>query len=180
MGVLAAHKGDHKDAIYYFRQAMSSIGGGRESLQENIDLCDNVYWEPTIYNLGHSYRKCRQFSNALLCFNRCVNLCPEKYSAYSALAFTMHLIGDIDDAISYYHKALGLKPDDPFCTDMLSRAFHDQIATTTTQDIFRIGLPPTSKSTIDSQVLSTPNILVGHKKEDSEDMELDFDMSIAS
>ncbi len=187
LGVLAAHQGDHNEAIQYFRQAMSTVGGGSESLQQNMDLCDDVYWEPTIFNLGHSYRKCRQFDNALICFHRCVTLCPEKYSTYSALAFTKHLLGHIDDAISFYHKALGLKPDDPFCTDMLSRAFHDQI--TTPQDIFNIGLPPASKATAtplmttDSRFLSTPNVFSGRKKDGNitaEDMELDLDMSVAS
>ena len=196
MGVLAAHKGDHTDAIYYFCQALSTIGGDGgsargASLQESIDLCGDAYWEPTIFNLGHSYRKCRQFNNALLCFHRCITLCPEKYSTYSALAFTKHLMGEIDHAISFYHKALGLKPDDPFCTDMLSRAFHDQIeTTTTTQDIFNIGLPPRSYKTetqlnaTDSIFLSTPNVMTGRKKDDSaigDDMELDdVDMSVAS
>ena len=187
LGVLAAHEGDHNDAIQYFRQAMSTVGGGSESLQENLDLCDDVYWEPTIFNLGHSYRKCRQFGNALICFHWCVTLCPEKYSTYSALAFTKHLMGDIDNAISFYHKALGLKPDDPFCTDMLSRAFHDQV--TTPQDIFNIGLLPASKATAtplmttDSRFLSTPNVFSGRKKDGNitaEDMDLDLDMSVAT
>ena len=189
MGVLAANKGDHKDAIDYFCQALGTIGGGGRyrtaSLQENIDLCDDVYWEPTIFNLGHSYRKNREYKNALTCFRRCVTLCPEKYSSYSALAFTKHLMGDIEDAISLYHKALGLKPDDPFCTDMLSRAFHDQIAPSSTQDIFNIGLPPTSNKngmyTTDPIFLATPNVMSGRKWVDSvtgDDM--DVDMSVAS
>lgn len=196
MGVLAAQKGDHKDAIHYFCQAMSiSVGGNAGygdgiTLSDMIDSCDDLYWEPTIFNLGHSYRKRREYTNAVLCFRRCVTLCPEKYSTYSALAFTKHLMGDVDDAISLYHKALGLKPDDPFCTDMLSRAFHDQISTTTTQDIFNVGVPPTLKKAAtsifdasDSVFLSTPNVMSGRKNLDSatgDDMELDYDMSVAS
>jgi hypothetical protein len=99
-------------------------------------------------------------------------------------------MGDVDDAISLYHKALGLKPDDPFCTDMLSRAFHDQISMTTAQDIFNVGVPPTLKKAAtstfdasDSVFLSTPNVMSGRKNLDSatgDDMELDYDMSVAS
>ena len=126
LGVLSAQKGEHKDAIGWFRRALAS-GVGGDSLKESVDLCRDPYWEPTIFNLGHSYRKSRLFVEAVSCFTHCITLCPEKFSAYSALAFTKQLMGDLDEAISLYHQALSMKPDDPLSTDMLSNALQDQI-----------------------------------------------------
>ena len=143
LGVLRAHRGEHAEAIGLFRRAIGASDDGLvESLSEHLDLCHDKYWEPTIFNLGHSYRKCRKFEQALTCFRRCVALCPDAASAYSAMAFTKHLMGDVDEAISYYHRALGIKPDDPFCTDMLSRALQDQLTPAGMDRIFH-GAAPT-------------------------------------
>jgi tetratricopeptide (TPR) repeat protein len=147
MGVLAAHRGDHAKAIYLFRLAIQGgVGDGSDAVSEHLDLCHDTYWEPTIFNLGHSYRKCRQFDLAVICFRRCVALCPDAASAYSAVAFTLHLMGDVDEAISHYHRALGIKPDDPFSTDMLNRALHDQL--TSASRIFDAGDSPPQQSTL--------------------------------
>jgi anaphase-promoting complex subunit 6 len=140
LGVLAAQKEEHTHAIAWFRRALAAVVSACEdttataaatavtplSLQECMDQCHDAYWEPTIFNLGHSYRKTRQFDAAAKCFARCVALCPDKFSTYAALAFTEHLQGALDPAIAHYHQALGLKPDDPFSTDMLSRALTEQ------------------------------------------------------
>ncbi|KAF6136670.1 hypothetical protein GIB67_016126 [Kingdonia uniflora] len=37
-----------------------------------------------------------------------------------------HLKGNFNSAITYYHKALWIKPDDKFCTDMLTEALVDE------------------------------------------------------
>jgi tetratricopeptide (TPR) repeat protein len=95
-------------------------------------LSHDTYWEPTIFNLGHACRIMRQYDMALHCFSRCVALCPDKFSTYSALAYTKHLTGDLDSAISYYHQALALKPEDPFSTEMLNNALQDQIESSST------------------------------------------------
>nr|GMD47064.1 anaphase-promoting complex subunit 6 [Ipomoea batatas]GMD48361.1 anaphase-promoting complex subunit 6 [Ipomoea batatas] len=60
-------------------------------------------WEPTIVNLAHALRKLK-FTMLTL------SLTQEKFSA----------------AITYYHKALWLKPDDKFCTEMLTLALADE------------------------------------------------------
>lgn len=129
LGVLAAQRNEHEEAISWFRRALASAVGG-DTLEESLFLSHDSYWEPTIFNLGHSYRKSRHFEQAVCCFSRCVALCPDRFSTYTALAFTKQLMGDLNTAISLYHQALGLKPDDPFSTDMLNHAFKDQIAST--------------------------------------------------
>jgi hypothetical protein len=44
----------------------------------------------------------------------------------------MLLWHDLDGAIDYYHQALSLKSDDPFCTEMLQRALHEQATSSST------------------------------------------------
>jgi tetratricopeptide (TPR) repeat protein len=60
---------------------------------ECIQLCRDAYWEPTIFNLGQSYRKNRMFDEAAACFEKSLSICPGKASSYSALGFTRHLNG---------------------------------------------------------------------------------------
>ncbi len=46
------------------------------SEQDCIDYCLEPFWEPTIFNLGQSYRKARQLHKATRCFKKCLALCP--------------------------------------------------------------------------------------------------------
>ena len=39
----------------------------------------------------------------------------------------MHLVGDLDGAIDFYHQSLSRKPDDPFASEMLNRALTDAL-----------------------------------------------------
>ena len=43
------------------------------------------------------------------------------------MAFTLHLVGDLDGAIDFYHQSLSRKPDDPFASEMLNRALTDAL-----------------------------------------------------
>lgn len=61
-------------------------------------------------------------------YERAVGLCPRRASSYAALAFAHHLVGDLDRAIEYYHRSLGLRPDDAFAASMLSRALSEVLA----------------------------------------------------
>ena len=92
-----------------------------------VDFCLDAFWEPTIFNLGQSYRKLKRFQDATQCFQKCLALCPEKAMSFSALGFTRHLAGDLDGAIEAYHQALSRKPDDPFATEMLNRAMMESL-----------------------------------------------------
>jgi len=187
LGVLAAQKEEHQEAISWFRRALVAAVGG-DSLQESIDLCHDAYWEPTVFNLGHSYRKTRQFELATSCFARCVALCPDKFSTYSALAFTEHLKGDLDSAIAHYHEALGFKPDDPFSTDMLNRALKEQITSRPQQIFFDApaGRPKAPAAAAASSMLMSPPtaaspwMMRDNSAMSTEDSVSDVDMSAAS
>ena len=128
LGVLAFQKKEHAEAIDFFSRALAALVRlDSHAISDCIELCHDPYWEPTIFYLGHAFRKTRQFDLALLCFQRSVALCPGKHSAYSALGFTKHLVEDLDGAIACYHQALSCNADDPFSADMLNRALREAL-----------------------------------------------------
>jgi len=106
---------------------MNATTGSTLADSECIMQCRDQFWEPTIFNLGQSYRKMKRWSDAIVCFEKCCSLCPGNAAAFAALGFSMHLSGDIDGAIDRYHEALGRKPDDPFSSEMLNRALAEAV-----------------------------------------------------
>jgi hypothetical protein len=48
-------------------------------------------------------------------------------NTHAGIAFTHHLSQHYDDAISSYHRALGLQPTYTFCSEMLNRAMEDSV-----------------------------------------------------
>jgi tetratricopeptide (TPR) repeat protein len=133
LGVLASNKGDYKEAVTCFGKVLAIVVGassptGGASMEETVELCVDPYWEATVFNLGHALRKTRQYQAAATCYARCISLCPEKCSGYSAYAFTSQMMGKADVAVEYYHQALSCRPDDNFSTEMLSRALGSHLA----------------------------------------------------
>ena len=177
LGVLHAQKGESETAISWLERALAVASGG-DSVQESLDLAQDPYWEPTLFSLGHCYRRTRQFDKAEACFCRCVALCPEKASTYAALAFTKHLVHDLDGAINFYHQALSLKSDDPFSTEMFQRALQEQASSDT-------NLLPLSKEEEEEKERTSDKANIGHSlfgqspdwKGDSSAMSMDVDMS---
>jgi len=133
LGVVAFHKKEWDTAIDWYSRALHAVAytegqdAGTSTL-ENVDLIQSEFWEPTLFNLGHCYRKTRKFKAAISCFEKCLVLIPGSASALSALGFTNHLNGDFDGAIDMYHQSLSRQPDDPFSSEMLNRALQEAIA----------------------------------------------------
>eukprot|EP00947_MAST-08B_sp_MAST-8B-sp1_P003049 g3049.t1 len=119
LGVVHYKNQNYKEAIACF--------------ERTLDLCSHVsqplltVWEPTICNLGHAHRKSGNWRTAATYYEQAIGLVPRRAATYAALGFTRHLQGMLDAAIDHYHKALGLKPEDAFASDMLSRALTDVV-----------------------------------------------------
>lgn len=127
MGVLCMLKGDNnEEAISWFRRALTAAFGQR-SLDDCIERCNDPYWEPTLFNLGHCYRRLDQLEEAETCYRRCNALRPHNHSSLAALAFVNLHTDRIDEAIEYFHKALSVKPNDSLSTDMLTRVLKLQV-----------------------------------------------------
>jgi len=62
---------------------------------ECLERCHDVFWEPTIFNLGQCYRKAKRFREALACFENCASLCPVRifhsYIEWSFFTFIFFL-----------------------------------------------------------------------------------------
>ena len=116
LGVLHYLNGEYDDAVGYFLQ-----------VAENCQEYDESVREPSIFNLGHAYRKQRDFERAASWYRAALAINPRVASTYSALGFTLHLKGDLDAAIELYHQSLSLKPDDTFTCEMLSEALKDTL-----------------------------------------------------
>ncbi|KAK9204196.1 hypothetical protein WN943_014454 [Citrus x changshan-huyou] len=133
LGVVAYHMKEYNKAVWWFEKTLAHIPS---SLSE--------MWEPTVVNLAHAYRKLKMYHEAISCYERALTLLNRSLSTYAGLAYTYHLQktarvydnefvssgslvqDNFSAAITYYHKALWLKPDDQFCTEMLSLALVDE------------------------------------------------------
>ncbi|KAJ8422597.1 hypothetical protein Cgig2_022659 [Carnegiea gigantea] len=95
----------------------------------------NEMWESTIVNLAHTYRKLKMFREAITYYEKALTLSTRCLSTYAGLAYTYHLQGLYSAAIGNYHKALWLKPDDQFCTEMLTMALAGESRSIITREL---------------------------------------------
>lgn len=119
LGVVAYHMEDYQKAIQWFEKTLSHVAAS--SLNET--------WEPTLVNLAHSQRKLKMYNKAISNYEKALALSSQSLSTYAGLAYTHHLMDRFGDAITYYHKALRMKPNDVFCTEMLTLALEQDCKT---------------------------------------------------
>ncbi|KAA3467764.1 anaphase-promoting complex subunit 6 isoform X1 [Gossypium australe] len=115
LGVVAYHMKEYNQAVWWFEKTLALIPNPLSEM-----------WEPTVVNLAHAYRKLKMFHEAIAFYEKALTLSTKSLSTYAGLAYTYHLQDNSTSAITYYHKALWLKPDDPFCTEMLNIALADE------------------------------------------------------
>eukprot|EP00124_Ichthyophonus_hoferi_P005734 Ihof_evm1s926 gene=Ihof_evmTU1s926 len=65
---------------------------------DGIDLLETV-----LSNTGHTLRKLKRYDEAVRIYKEALNYQPSCSSTHAALAFTYHLMGQLDDAIMEYH-----------------------------------------------------------------------------
>ncbi|KAL9679328.1 hypothetical protein QQ045_017186 [Rhodiola kirilowii] len=115
LGVVAYHMKEYQKAVSWFERTLSSISSSVTEM-----------WEPTVVNLAHSYRKLKMYGKAISVYEKALALSTKSVSTYAGLAYTYHLQDNFTAAVTYYHKALWLKPHDQFCTEMLTQALIDE------------------------------------------------------
>jgi len=93
--------------------------------RRRVEAGMSVGYETVLVNLAHCYRKLGSFAEAAACFEDALYVNAECASTHSALGFTWHCMGDVHSAIQCYHRALGIRADDNFTNEMLSRALKD-------------------------------------------------------
>ncbi|OMO74754.1 Tetratricopeptide-like helical [Corchorus capsularis] len=115
LGVVAYHMKEYNKAVRWFEKTLALVPTPLSEM-----------WEATVVNLAHAYRKLKMFKEAISYYEKALTLSTRSLSTYAGLAYTYHLQDNFSSAITYYHKALWLKPDDPFCTEMLNVALVDE------------------------------------------------------
>jgi tetratricopeptide (TPR) repeat protein len=126
LGVVAYRTGDLQGAAAFFKAALCLW-----------ETCDNVRGvvssggrraeaeEATLFNLGHCYRRLREFERAKRCYERALGLRPRSSTTCCALGMTLHALGDHSGAVAMYHRALRYNPDDTMSSLALERALED-------------------------------------------------------
>ncbi|TNY24498.1 cell division control protein 16 [Rhodotorula diobovata] len=143
LGVVALHNQQFDRAAQLFRETL----GVARHVQSSP-----AAWTSTHLNLGHAYRKLKQWDKAHASFRRVIELDPRSAAAYSALGIVEHQRGNMQDSIARYHEALALAPGDPTTCDLLRLALDDVATQVSSQRLPFPGLPPRTLQSIDAQV----------------------------
>ncbi|KAG0503709.1 hypothetical protein HPP92_003781 [Vanilla planifolia] len=115
LGVVAYHMKEYQKAAQWFEMTLVNVSSSMSEI-----------WEPTVVNLAHAQRKLKMYQKAISSYEKALALSTRSLSAYAGLAYTYHLMDNLDSAVKFYHKALCLKPEDQFCTEMLTMALEEQ------------------------------------------------------
>ncbi|KAF2448478.1 TPR-like protein [Karstenula rhodostoma CBS 690.94] len=113
MGAVYYHEGHLPEAISLFRRALGI------SAQNNAD---NASLIPIRTNLGHALRRDGQLEEALQTFEDVLRHGVKDASVFSAKGLVLLELGKTWDAVTAFHEALAVAPQDPMATDLLNRA----------------------------------------------------------
>lgn len=121
LGVVELRQGNYNEAEEIFLEVLELF----QSLPERAPLRDAC--ESSVFNLGQTYRKKRDFPEAARYFELALTLRPRDAALRAALGAIYHVFGGayVHRAVDCYHVALGIRPDDTFSSEMLTRALKE-------------------------------------------------------
>ena len=92
-----------------FDQAVKHFSQALQRMPEGVDKQYNAV--AMHHNLGLALFYCRKFKESTVHLSQAVRLAPDKGKIHYDLAAALVAVGNSDDALSHYSKALSLKPD---------------------------------------------------------------------
>lgn len=119
LGVIAFENRNFPQAAQLFQQALDMMPE---------DKLTDLAVAP-LFNLGHTMRKMGDYPAARFQYERAGAVAPLDPAIFTAIGYVCHLMGDLDQAITNYHKALGVRPADSFTGEMMARALSEQLDT---------------------------------------------------
>lgn len=122
-GVVAYYSGKMEEAVRLFRSALEAA----KDIQQPAKA-----WISTHLNLAFALRKIGQLSLARQSFLRVLELDPDMSIAYTGVAMCLHGEGQLDEAITWYHRALASEPTDKHANELLSFALQECASRTPT------------------------------------------------
>ena len=116
LGVVFYHLDHLSEAINIFNSALS--------IAADIDS-DPRAWIATRANLGHAYRRQREWALALQEFEEVLRQGGRDAGIFCAKGIVLLEMGSSWGAVCALHEALAVAPQDPIATDLLSRALEE-------------------------------------------------------
>lgn len=113
MGAVYYHEDQLPSAISMFRHSLTI------SEQNDADAASLV---PIRTNLGHALRRDGQLEEALQTFEDVLRHGVKDAAVFSAKGLVLLELGRTWDAVTAFHEALAVAPQDPMATDLLNRA----------------------------------------------------------
>lgn len=77
---------------------------------------------------------CRKYEEAIQYHKKSLVLQPKSASTFSAIGYNFMLMGDYNRAVEYFHKALSIRKNDSFTSEMLKIAV-DELVNDLSSDI---------------------------------------------
>lgn len=72
-----------------------------------------------------SYDVFRDFKSAISLYEQCLTLNPGQASTFAALGYSHHQLGQVQEALGFYHKAHFINNDDAMTEALVQRALED-------------------------------------------------------
>ena len=116
LGVVFYHLDHLSEAITIFNSALA--------IAADIDS-DPRAWIATRANLGHAYRRQREWASALQEFEEVLRQGERDAGIFCAKGLVLLEMGRSWEAVCALHEALAVGPQDPIATDLLSRALEE-------------------------------------------------------
>lgn len=121
LAVLSYYCHDYNKSIQLFDRVLKILMSESDSLtvrshSPQIATCYS--------NAAHCFRKLKQYQQAIQYYTTALKYTPNKQHAplLSALGFTKHLEGQLNDAIDFYHRSLTIQSDDSITHQLLHKA----------------------------------------------------------
>ncbi|KAJ3246881.1 anaphase promoting complex subunit cdc16 [Chytriomyces hyalinus] len=111
LGCIAFYRKEYLVAISHFIKSLKLAG--KEAARTEL-------YSSTWCNLGSAYKCLSMYSKAKTCFWNCLAIDPKSSVCLANLAYVEDRLGNFDEALTYYHDALALDPDNSLYVDLMN------------------------------------------------------------
>ncbi|XP_057663630.1 cell division cycle protein 16 homolog isoform X2 [Diorhabda carinulata] len=176
-GVIAFQNLDYETAEIQFRKALERV----RRIRKGIIL---QRWSPLLNNLGHTCRKLQKYEESLDFHNQALLLHPQSAGTFAAIAYVNVLMENYEEAVEWFHKALGLKRDDAFSTTMLNyvidKLTEDKLPYPDCPDeIPKFNIEPKiSDSTVSESMAESSNSVIPSVNNEMSDMSMSIEVDM--
>ncbi|XP_011211698.1 cell division cycle protein 16 homolog [Bactrocera dorsalis] len=121
LGVIKYEYEYYKSAEEVFLRTAEIVRARAKENKEEL----SARWEPLFNNLGHCCRKRKKYKEALTYHQYALLLKPQSPNTYTAMGFVYALMGNLEEAIIYFHKSLAINRDCIVTTTILKTCIED-------------------------------------------------------